>query len=230
MGSANSISEKVQKILEINPDSSVNDLIDCVQDATNIIEHIPSDYSINYEIKNHKNVDDWKHWSDDYSKNVFQMQVFFSHNVFLPPRHSIHLEFGPKDEIETIQILYEYYFDHLLVLRLPIDIALIPILKYAKSLQLFAITEYSIEKKKRSLKKIPLIGKWFANLYFSPWFGSSIGQVWESIEVNSTKIMHEFESFLESHMTLEDIKNKMDAYEKFFEGVPESHRGIYIQR
>jgi hypothetical protein len=229
MANSKSIPDRIEKILDININSTVNDLIDCVKDAEEIGKAIESRISSNYTLHRFTSVSDWDHWQESYENNEFQMQICFFHNHIVPPRHSVQLNCGPNEKIQRIQILYGYYFDHLFILDLPIDSALIPLLKYTKSLSMFIFCDLAVEKKKNSLAKVPFFGNLIANFYFSPWSGSSLEQIKHSIEYKSTRIMYELEEWLDKFMSDEDRQSKKSAYDKYFEGVPEEARGFFIQ-
>jgi hypothetical protein len=229
MVNSETIPDQIEKILDIKINSTVYDLIDFVKDAEEIGKAIESRFSSNYTLHKYTSLHDWSHWQENYEKNEFQIQIYFSHNHIVPPRHSVQLNYGPNEEIQRIQILYEYYFGHLLILDLPIDIALIPLLRYTKSLSLFIFCDLATENKKRALRKIPVFGDLIADFYFSFWSGSSSDRVKDSIDFKSTRIMYELEEWLDKIMSDEDRKSKKNAYDKYFEGVPEEARGIYIQ-
>jgi hypothetical protein len=171
---------------------------------------------------------DWGDWQENFEAGEFQLEADLFHNDIIPPRHTIELTYSPKQQIERINIIYEYYYRHLAVITVDAPIGLRPILKYAKSLALFSMVRYQVYKKKAKLRRIPIIGGWLANAYFKRWSGSNIERVITSLDVKSVAVMHEFEEWLDTVMTPADKQERQDAYERYWEGVPEDERGIEI--
>lgn len=214
--------------LSNDANASVDNLIDWVSTGARLDSENNDHIFSTCSLKICHEPSDWGDWQENFEAGEFQMEVDLFHNDILPPRHTIELTYSPDQQIERINIIYEYYYKHLIAITIDPQVGLRPILKYAKSLAMFSMVRHQTYKKKARLRRIPIIGGWLANAYFSRWSGSNIEGIIHSLDVKSVAVMHEFEEWLDTVMPPEDKEERQQAYERYWEGVPEEERGIEI--
>ena len=211
----------IDKLLTLEGDITLDDFLEYLQELLVVTNSKDNDLKVN------KQASDWDYWKNNYEQGDFDIQIFLSHRVILPPRHDFHIQLGNRRKLKNIQILYEYYFDHLAIITVKNN-DLYGLLSYINSLAIIQKYFTEIEKKKASLRKIPLIGDLVCRAFFSQWFGSSVNSQMHFLEHRSSGYMADLENWLETQMTPEEKIRMKEGYEKFFEGVPEDMRGMRI--
>lgn len=211
----------IDRLLTLESDIKLDDFLEYLQGLLVVTTSKDNSLKVN------KQASDWDHWKDNYEQGDFDIQIYLSHRVLLPPRHDFHIQLGGERSLKKVQILYDYYFDHTAIITIE-DKDLYGLLSYINSLAIIQKYFTEIDKKKTSLRKIPLIGDLVCRAFFSQWFGSSVNSQMNFLEDRSLGFMTDLEKWLETQMPPEEKIRMKEGYEKFFEGVPEDMRGMRI--
>jgi len=211
----------IDKLLTLKSDITLDDFLEYLQELLVVTDSKDNSLKVN------KQISDWDHWKDDYEQGDFDIQIFLSHRVILPPRHNFDIQLGNQRKLKKVQILYEYYFEHLAIITVENN-NLYELMSYINSLAIIQKYFTEIDKKKASLRKIPFVGGLICRAFFSQWFGSSVNDQASFIEHRSLERMADFESWLAVKMPPEEKLRMKEGYEKYFKGVPDDMRGMYI--
>ena len=209
------INETIDNEFNIDLKTEFSEIIAYINDVYPCIEN---EYGVHQsEIKNTLN-----------EHNKYDTLFVFSHNKIIPPRHNLQTKYTKVELSNNVCINYEYYFDFKVEIILTKEESCIQLYKLIKSIYSIHAAYAMLDAKKAKLKKIPLIGDFISDLRFSKIL-STADEVLSTLDFKSTNIVHDFQNWIEEKMTKSQIDLMNEAYEIYWEGVPEEKRRMRIQ-
>jgi hypothetical protein len=225
--------ERFDKFVEPAGEDELQELVNCVFAGEQIIGDLRTSESEKDWRKKSAEISvieatintDWGEWGEDFGSGRFDLVVDLTHRVILPPRHNVRIVCSPDRVVDRILLRYEYYFDHTSVIIIDSDDEMELLIKYVKSLVFIRGFQHLLDRKEESILRLPLVGKLFHRLYFMVYTAKHQELIYET---KSTQLMHQLEEWIATY--LDDLKKRelKKSYDRYFEGVPEAQRGIWI--
>jgi hypothetical protein len=209
------INETINNEFNIDLKTEFNEIITYIND---MYPYIKNEYGVSQsEVKNKLD-----------ELNEYDTKFIFSHNKIIPPRHNLQTEYTKVKLSNNVCINYEYYFDFKVEIIFTKEESCIQLYKLIKSIYSNYAAYAMLDAKKAKLKKIPLIGDFISDLRFSKVL-STADEFLSTLDFKSTNIVHDFQNWIEEKMTKSQIDLMNEAYEIYWEGVPEEKRGMRIK-
>ena len=211
--------EMFEKFVRAAEEDKLQDLINFVVEGEQTVEDLS--ISVTEATKEM----DWGEWADGFNNGSLDLVVNLTHRVILPPRHDVRIIFSPDREVNKILFRYEYYFDHVSLISLESDDEIEPMIIYVKSLVFIRIFQHLLDSKEESILRFPLLGKILHRLYLLTFTAKDQELIYET---KSTQLMQKLEDWIETYLDDTQRHELGESFDRYFEGVPEEQRGIWI--
>lgn len=176
-----------------------------------IYPEIKNEIGVKELTKFEKNPKDWEE---------FDVFIKLDHRKIIPSFHNFEFQYS-KESHNNLCIRYEYYFEYKIELILDKNEAFDFVYSYVMSI-VFTHLYYPIKyQRERKIKDTPFIGGLLSKLLIND-------RVDSMIEGLHREHKNKIENYINEKLDDIDMRNKKKCWDKFFEGVPERHRGMWI--